>query len=214
MNNWQSLLPKKKSDIEKAKTPKDWKGWEEVFANEVEKPLGKAMKLGADVAQEEVIGITVDWTLQNPEAQQFLRKHSLKLAKGINSVTQKKIRSALLTGVDLGEGTKELAKRVRAVLTDATTWRSRQIAQTETIRAYSQGSIQLYKKGGVEKKVWLDGQEGACPICEDLDNSVVKIDENFAGGYDGPPAHPSCRCAISGIVDELSAENVDRGEGA
>ncbi len=201
MNNWQSLLPKKKSDIEKAKVPKDWEGWEEVFAKDVEKPLGKAMVLGANVAQEEVEGIIVDWTLQSPEAQAYLRQHSLQLAKRINATTQKKIRSTLLTGVNLGEGTKELAKRVGNIVTDATTWRSRLIAQTETINAYAEGSLQLYKEGGIKKKVWLDGQPGACPICEDLDGVVVGIDEQFPGGFDAPSAHPGCRCSVSGVVE-------------
>ena len=181
--------------------PTDWVGWEQEFAKEVEKPLGKAMELGAKVAQEEVPGIIVDWSLQNPEAQKFLRNHTIKLAKQINSTTQKQLKQALLTGLKLGEGRDVLAGRVQSVLTDRTTWQARRISQTETIRAYNQGSIQLYKEAGVEKKQWLDGQADACPECEDLDGAIVGINDNFAGGYDGPPAHPGCRCAISGVVE-------------
>ena len=158
------------------------------------------MQLGANVAQEEVIGITVDWSLQHPKAQAFLRNHNMKLARQINNTTQKQLKSALLSGVRLGEGMPQLAKRVNAVLRDRTAWQARRIAQTETIRAYSQGSLQLYKEGNIPKKQWLDGQAGACPECEALDNQVVGINESFAGGYDGPPAHPGCRCAVAGIA--------------
>ncbi len=188
------MLPSlKKNDIVKV-------DWDEELARAIEKPLGRSMELGAGVAQEELGEQIVDWTLQNPKAQQFVREHSLKLAKDINKTTEKKLKSALLTGLNLGEGKDALAKRVGAVLTDAKTWRSKLIAQTETIRAYSQGSLQLYKEGGIAKKQWLDGQANACPICEDLDGVIVNMNESFPGGYDAPPdPHPGCRCAVVGI---------------
>ena len=112
MRNWRNFLPKKGNSIGKTnifinifkRKPDTWEEYEADVARRMEKSLGKAMELGANTAQEEVTGITVNWTLQNPEAQKYLRQHSLKLAKGINATTQRKVKSALLTGVDLGEG--------------------------------------------------------------------------------------------------------------
>ena len=70
-----------------------------------------------------------------------------------------------------------------------------------TIRAYSQGSLQVYRASGVtERKKWLDGQAKACPYCRALDGQIIGLEENFEGGVDGPPRHPGCVCAIRGIV--------------
>ncbi len=201
--NWQQLMPSK--SVEKQENPADWDEWELEFAREIVKPLGNAMNTGANTARSVLPNLIVDWSLTNPKAQDFIRRHSLQLARNINDTTKESIRAVLRTGMDLGEGLDKLGERVKSVLDDASIWRSRMIAQTETINAYAEGSEQLYREANVKEKEWLDGQEGACPVCQDLDGTKVGIDEGFDAGEFGnvshPPAHPGCRCTISGVVE-------------
>ncbi|MFW9991929.1 MAG: phage minor head protein [Candidatus Odinarchaeota archaeon] len=190
LNNWQQFLPE---GVFKAET---WEEWDQEFARDTEKPISDALKEGAESAMEDTPGINFEWNVENKEAQRFIRENGLKLAKGVNKTTQARLRDVLATGVSFGEDREQLTRRVLQVLKEAETWRARRIAQTEVIRAYNQGSLQVFREGNYRTKEWMDGQAGACPECSDLDGVVVGINEQFPGGYDAPPAHPGCRCTI------------------
>jgi hypothetical protein len=47
----------------------------------------------------------------------------------------------------------------------------------------------------VTKRWYTNEDDRVCPVC-DLDETdrEVEMDEDFSNGFDGPPAHPSCRC--------------------
>jgi len=88
------------------------------------------------------------------------------------------------------------AKKQRALL----------IARTEIARAYQEGKRQTILKaidnGTISgaTKTWLTAEdERVCSICEPLgreENNPIKMNEQFSGGYDAPPAHPRCRCDV------------------
>ncbi len=215
--HWEDFLPtskggsqpKSKSEVLK-KTPKDWEAWIPEFVKWILPSLGKAMVLGADSARSDLPGITVDWSLQNPKALEFIRQHGLKLAKTINETTQERLRETLRTGMELGENKAALVQRVKDVMIDATDFRAKLIAQTETMTAYNEGALELYKEGGVKKKEWMDGQDGACPVCSNLDGTTIDIDDDFDAQQFGmvanPPSHPGCRCSLRGVVEIGKAE--------
>jgi len=85
------------------------------------------------------------------------------------------------------------------------------IARTETIRAANLGQQAAWQdaesKGLLDqntaRQVWIvTPDDRLCPICEaipDLNADGVPLGGTFqseAGPLDGPPAHPSCRCAV------------------
>jgi SPP1 gp7 family putative phage head morphogenesis protein len=150
--------------------------------------------------------VIVDWTIQSPQAQEFITNHGLELARGINDTSRTRLKRILINAQREGVPMPAIRKRIQAQFVDMSTWRARLIAQTETIRAYSEGALQVYREAGIEKKRWLDGQINACPICLNLDNQERRTDESFRdtvvnGSYDGPPAHPGCRCAVRAVVE-------------
>jgi len=179
----------------------EWERFSPEMAREIASALGVSLEMGAEAGRSDLVGILVDWSLQSPEAIEWMRSWSLDLVKGLQQTTRDELRNTLAAGLELGESRDELAKRVQALVDDIPAWRSRLIAQSETIRAYSQGSLQVYRASGVtEKKEWLDGQANACPDCQALDGQIVGLEENFEGGVDAPPLHPGCRCSTRGIV--------------
>jgi len=179
----------------------EWGRFSPELARQMASSLAIALGMGAEAARGDLPGITVDWSLQNPEAIKWIEGWSLDLANGLVETTKERTREVLAAGLKLGESRDELAERVGAVVEDLPEWRSRLIAQTEVIRAYSQGSQQLYRASGVvEKTQWLGDQSGACELCQALDRQEVGLGELFEGGVDGPPLHPGCRCALRGIV--------------
>lgn len=86
--------------------------------------------------------------------------------------------------------------------------RAERIARTEVIRAGAQGALAGYEESGTVRGVrWLDGQPGACPLCQELHNQVRPLGQPFYSDKFGdglPPRHPHCRCAVAPItLDEV-----------
>lgn len=81
--------------------------------------------------------------------------------------------------------------------------RAQNIARTETIRASAQGQLELWREardkgliGFEAMREWVTAvDERSCSLCLDLDGKMAPLYGTFEGGYDAPPAHPSCRCA-------------------
>ena len=160
--------------------------------------LSSAIEAGGEFVERET-GIVVGWTQYSTPAMDYMRKNNLALVKNLSKTTHKRIKSSLFTSLDLGEDRNTMIDRLQKVITDRR--RASVIAHTETIRAYTQGRIEVaneLKDLGFETvKVWMDNQPGACPICIGLHGERVKEGKMFSGGFDGPPAHPSCRCGMT-----------------
>lgn len=85
-------------------------------------------------------------------------------------------------------------------------WRARNIARTESIRAANEGQRQLWLQARRRGEIGDDavrewsaavGDNRTCPVCEGLDGTEAELEGTFPGGFDGPPAHQSCRCSTS-----------------
>lgn len=89
--------------------------------------------------------------------------------------------------------------------------RSVKIAREETVSFGEAAAVAGMSEGGVTFKEWRSVPP-SCPICEQLDGTIVGIEENFVGGGDNlvtdevdfqpftavghSPAHQSCDCLI------------------
>jgi SPP1 gp7 family putative phage head morphogenesis protein len=80
------------------------------------------------------------------------------------------------------------------------------IARTEIIAASREGTQESWRQAAEEglidlataTQTWLvAADDRLCDICEPLDGKTAKMGEEFPGGFDGPPAHPQCRCALA-----------------
>jgi len=75
------------------------------------------------------------------------------------------------------------------------------IARTETIAAANEGQRLLWAQAVADgllspgvRRVWI-AANNPCPICQGLNGTTVGLQEPFAPGLYGPPAHPRCRCS-------------------
>lgn len=86
-------------------------------------------------------------------------------------------------------------------------WRATNIARTEINTASNAGQQALWQEAKIQglihpentRRVWMttDDDRRDTEICEPLDGVETGLAEPFPGGYMHPPAHPSCRCAVS-----------------
>jgi SPP1 gp7 family putative phage head morphogenesis protein len=96
--------------------------------------------------------------------------------------------------------------------------RGEMIARTETITAFTEGRNAAWNRmretgalplGAVME--WITSpDERSCQICIPLHGEQAPVGGSFAGGFAGPPVHPSCRCDTRMI---LNPENIRRSEG-
>lgn len=122
----------------------------------------------------------------------------------------RELTDGLVEGSSPREIAKDLAKEVDIGLD-----RSIVIARTEIIRAHSEGQLSSLKKLGVKKLgvqvEWLaTDDKKTCPICADMEGTVVDIDK--ASGM--IPRHPNCRCTWIPLVESPDDEEDDKKDSA
>lgn len=160
------------------------------------KPLIDAIVAGGKMTENDT-NIVIGWNSKQPPVQDFLAKHTLKLAGQITKTTKKRILKALQLAISNGENKETASKRVDDIIDDPR--RAAMIAHTESVRAFTEGRLEVGKNIGADRKQW-DATVGACQICTPIDGKVVKLNEEFTGGdgnkYKAPPAHPNCRCLV------------------
>jgi SPP1 gp7 family putative phage head morphogenesis protein len=107
----------------------------------------------------------------------------------------RKIVRALTDGLVQGDNPRQIGRDL-AKQVDVGLGRATVIARTEIIRAHAEGQLTAFKKMGLEElglmAEWRATPDPrTCEDCEDLDGTVMSIDE--AEGM--LPLHPNCRCA-------------------
>jgi SPP1 gp7 family putative phage head morphogenesis protein len=96
---------------------------------------------------------------------------------------------------------------------DAIHRRARNIARTETLRAANSGQHTLWRMAGANgllgsaKRIWIN-TPGArtCEACRDMGGEIAPVDGVWVAdgfGVESPPLHPSCRCAMGLVFDDL-----------
>jgi hypothetical protein len=117
---------------------------------------------------------------------------------GINRTTLDRIGTILAKGLKEGSTPAEMARQMRSQIDELLddSERALVIAQTETSRAVSIASRQIYNESGVELVEWLVADP--CDTCqENADVSPIGIGDTFPSGDTEPPAHPNCVCDLA-----------------
>jgi SPP1 gp7 family putative phage head morphogenesis protein len=168
----------------------NWASEDQQLAAQISPDITVLFTIGLGAAEAEFKADSGLSATDSPQAA-FLRNYVVNLAGGINDVTKKNITEQIRTSIALGESRAELVNRLGDTI-DSTS-RARSIAQTESVRAFSQGRLAVGKALGYQSKEW-QATASACPICQDLDGEIVDINDNYSDGTDSPPAHPNCKC--------------------
>lgn len=161
---------------------------------------------GRATVEREIFGVkAVDvgmWELANNAAAAWAINFGQTLAGMMLMTTTERIQNEVAEYIMNSQTIGELIQRIRwgNVYSEE---RARQIAVTEVTRAFAEGNRAAWQASGViERKEWrTNNDELVCPVCGPLAGKVVGLDEEFADGIDGPPAHPRCRCWIVPKVD-------------
>lgn len=167
-------------------------------------------------------GIRFNWSLMHRLARDWARKYAADLVRGINETTLEVFRQAIAGWVEKGGSLEDLAKYLQGKLPeleipegwspDKVKWavsrqRARLIAQTESTRVFTEGSIQQWEQSGVTEAKWRTNvDELVCDVCRSMQNVVGNLRTGWVSPLTGktyrPPAHPGCRCFLAPIVEK------------
>lgn len=148
------------------------------------------------------------FNVSNPAVTKALGSRVTKIV-GINSTTASQLRAALQRGEANGESISQLAARVRAVFTQASTLRARTIARTEVLGAVNDSAwLAAGQSGVVTHKSWLAVHDDRTRNQHvGLDGDRQLLDDDFTapdgsklmypGDYRAPAAQTiNCRCTM------------------
>jgi SPP1 gp7 family putative phage head morphogenesis protein len=167
---------------------------------------GRLLSAKSSESAKQLDAGSVDWELANSDAVDWARQYGSQLVGGITETTLARLQKEIASFVESGDLTiNQLQQRIAPIFGNR---RAELIASTEVTRAFAQGNLSAWRESGfTEGKEWNTSQdELVCPICGPLDGEVVALDATFPGGFDGPPAHPRCRCSIAPVPVQLGAD--------
>lgn len=159
----------------------------------VTRMLERAAVAGVAQAQLELGSVSVDWALVNRDAREWARNYAGELVRGLNATTRDVLRQEIATWIESGEPLAALGSRLAPTFGEM---RGRVIAETEVTRAFAQGQLRAFERGGVERWRWnTANDERVCDVCQPRDGQVYEV-----GRGEEPPAHVRCRCWISAVT--------------
>lgn len=126
---------------------------------------------------------------------------TMHLIVGVSDTQKQMLREMMATALENSEGQYGFAKRIRQEFSDFAVSRARLVAVTEWNRGASTATFEAYKAAGVASKQWYTaGDDRVCPVCEmNAAEAEIPLQQEFSSGDQFPPAHPGCRCDISGV---------------
>lgn len=173
-------------------------------------------------------GVNVNFNLLDEKAMAYLEEKTPEFMN-IAQHTAAGIMENVEAGFRNGLHPYEVAKSIREmdVVSPA---RAETIARTEMLDASNAGSYAAYEASGIVEEIRWVAQldDRVCPICEELDDTVVALGEKFCTPEDPfgmpgegveevaerPPAHPDCRCTtvvhtfrdFSEVLEEMKSQ--------
>ena len=190
----------------------DWIAEEKLYLEMIGPIFEEMIKEQGELASRELLG-EVRFDSSNPAIKDFIDEYTLKLAKGINETTRKRLSDKIVGIMESGGGIDEIKLGIEEIYQDAVDWRAEMIARTESIRVSNFASKEAFRQCGIGKKKWLTAFDlNVCENCALMNGEVVPINERFSNGVDVPPAHPNCRCTILPVFERGLNENEIRAK--
>ncbi|MHA0041516.1 phage portal protein [Deinococcus sp. PEB2-63] len=132
---------------------------------------------------------------------EWIDRHVGDNIKLITDTSKAALRAEIRAGVEAGESTRDIAKRIRALSEDWAGYRADRIARTEVGSAFGAAhqlsAEQIAAEEGVALvKVWAaTGDSRTRDAHAAMDGERVALDEAFSNGADTAPHGVNCRCA-------------------
>lgn len=175
-----------------------------IYIEGLETFLEWAAEEGGQDAYEK-LNIEGSFKITNPKFKEYLASRQNYLIQSLDETTRDWLIEQIVEGKKLSLTNAEIASQIADDADEISLTRANTIVNTEVANAMQLAELDTYKEQGIEEKMWVTSEdELVCPICEPLDNEVVKTDAIFSSGDDAAPAHPNCRCYIQAVIAKMA----------
>ena len=133
----------------------------------------------------------------------WIRERVGDMVEGITDTSKAALRAEISVGVEAGESTRDIAKRLRALSEEWSGYRAERIARTEVASAFGaahqQSALQIQDELGMAMvKTWVATNDSRTrDEHAAIDGETVGIDEPFSIGVMQPPGGVNCRCVVT-----------------
>lgn len=139
--------------------------------------------------------------LKNQALIDYFGQYSNLLIDTLDDTTKKFIAKVIQDGKDQGLTPFEIQQLLVRDGTVESQIRAERIVLTETAKAMTTIEKNAASRYGIQTLIWRTSLDDRVdPICLDLEGKESSISKSFPGGYDGPPAHVSCRCYLEEVI--------------
>jgi len=165
-----------------------------------------AYHYGIDIAEFETGRIFNKMAL-SPETFDFINRKNINVVEGAFSEVAARIRTQIYQGLSNNEGTNEIAKRLKDMdgsVEEIYKNRFKTIARTESMQATTMGSIEAYKKSGLNKAQMLIGLgPDDAEICATVyEGSPGDLSKEWNLSELPKETHPNCKCVIVPVLPD------------
>ena len=188
---------------------------ENIMMRELQPKIAKTIE-AVGSWQVKALGIEGAFNIMDGRVLTYLDEFAGAHIRGINRTTRKILMEALADGVRRGEGTQQLARRIRKSFDGATKHRSYAIAKTEVTSASSYARERAMTDAGPEivaGKKWIATRDRRTrDQHRKLQGQVVSIDGYFSmngdrakrpGGFSQAKHNVNCRCTIVPVAPKI-----------
>ena len=159
------------------------------------------------------LGVTPDFHLVNQRVQVYLRNDAANYFTTLSNDEVAGIHSAIADAMASDER-YTMRSVIGTILDNGVVYSGNRqydpvdwaaiVARTETARAASTAQRESLQDVGLQSWQW-QVQDTGCDDCDENDDQIVAMGDEFDSGDDAPPAHPNCRCVCIPVMDELTS---------
>jgi len=173
-----------------------------------------------DQVAEWVAALGVDWGIENPAVEAFIRQYSFRFAEMVGETTREKIRGMMSAAQDEGWSITKMIDEIQAIYGGWSETRAEMIARSETIRSSNAGQVEAFRQAGIEEHEWYASlDERTCPFCAEMHGQKIAVGgvwqpegaemvvsgQRLVMNYGDvlyPPLHPACRCTTMAVLGD------------
>lgn len=173
----------------------------QAFAQPLDEFTARSLLSGITAAIAELT-VETSFTLEHPEAVEYLKQRGTERLTQINGTTRERLRLILEQAGEEGWSYNKTAKAIQEQFKTFSKQRAKNIAVFELGDAYEYGNMLVAKdlqSGGLEmQKNWLSvGDDRVRPDHRaNQGQGWIPLDDAFQDGSDRPPSDPRCRCTL------------------
>jgi len=123
---------------------------------------------------------------------EFINKYSTDEATGYSAEHRKDIRDLVTKSI---EDNTDPLEDLNNQFDDWEEKKPESMSNKEVVKVSGAVAVLTYASAGITYLVW-NASPNACPICSDLDGTIVGIEQKFAEGVSHEPLHNGCECTV------------------